>query len=153
MCVQTFEIPGRFLGRNEAERLARSHWSKANEVKREETETAMLYAKQAGLNPVQGPVDVSIVFCEQVKFYRNGRRKELRDVDNVYGAAKPILDGLVKAGILPDDNPEWVRRVLPTVKYVTEDPHITVSIMQYEPNRRVTYTPVPIPETEDEVML
>lgn len=146
--VQTYVIPGRMLGRNEEERLARSHWSKANEVKREETETSMLYAKEAGLKPVEGPVDVSIVFCEEVRFFKNGKRKKPRDVDNIQGAVKPIIDGLVKGGILPDDGPDYVRRVMPSVKYVTEDPHITVSVMEYEPRRRVEYPPVEVPEEE-----
>ena len=148
--AQTFEIPGRFLGRNEAERLARSHWSKASEVKREETETVMLYARKAGIKPVMKPVEVSIVFSEEVKFYKNGKRKKIRDVDNVMGACKPILDGLVKANVLPDDNPDWVRRVIPVVKYVRNGPHITVTIMEYEPFRRVVYPPVNVPESDCE---
>lgn len=146
--AQTFEIPGRFLGRNEAERLARSHWSKASEVKREETDTAMLYAKQAGIKPVTGPVEVSIVFNEEVKFFKNGKLKKPRDVDNIQSAVKPILDGLVKAGIFPDDGPEWVRRVIPVVRYVRDNPHITVTILAYEPFRRVFYQPVNVPEND-----
>ena len=149
--IQSFEIPGGFLGRNESERLARSHWSRANEVKREETETAMLCAMEAGLKPMAGPVDVSVVFCEQVGFYKNGNRKKLHDVDNVQSAVKPILDGLVKAKVIPDDGPDVVRRVIPSVKFVRDDPHITVAVMDYRPFRTVVYPPVVIPESECEV--
>ena len=148
---QTFEIPGRFLGRNEAEKLARTHWSKANDVKREETDAVMLCAKQAGLKPVEGPVDVSVVFCEEVRFFKNGKRKKPRDVDNIHIGEKPILDGLVKAGVIPDDGPDWVKRVIPVVKYVRDNPHITVTVMDYEPFRRVAYPPVDMPESEREV--
>lgn len=146
MSTQKFTIPGRFLGRNESERLARSHWAKANKVKREETETVSLYARQAGIKPVEGPVDVSVVFAEEVRFFKNGNRKPVRDVDNIQSAVKPILDGLVEAGVLPNDSPEWVRRVIPNVKYVKKDPHITVAIMDYEEERHVVYPPVFVPE-------
>lgn len=149
MSTQKFTIPGRFLGRNESERLARSHWAKANKVKREETETASLYARQAGIKPVDGPVDVAVVFAEEVRFFKNGNRKPVRDADNVQSAVKPILDGLVEAGVLPNDSPDWVRRVMPTVKYVRDDPHITVIVMDYEEERHVVYPPVFVPESKE----
>lgn len=108
----------------------------------------MLYAKQAGIRPATGPIEVSIVFNEQVGFFKNGKRKKPRDVDNIQSAVKPILDGLVKAGVMPDDGPDWVRRVIPIVKYVRSDPHITVTILKYEPFRRVFYQPVNVPEMD-----
>ena len=149
MSTQKFTIPGRFLGRNESERLARAHWAKANEVKREETDTTMLYAKQAGIKPVDGPVDVAVLFAEEVRFFKNGKRKPLRDADNIQAAVKSILDGLVKAGVMPDDSPDWVRRVIPTVKYVRDNPHITVIVMDYEEERHVVYPPVFVPESKE----
>lgn len=148
--MRSFMIPGSFIGRNEAERLSRSHWSKANEVKKQETETAMLYAMQSGIGPVEEPVDVFIVFCEQVGFFRNGKRKKPRDADNVHAAEKPILDGLVKAGIISDDGPDCVRRVIPVVLYVAENPHVTVIIDKYEPYRAVTFPPVEPPERREQ---
>lgn len=148
MREQRFRIDGAYIGRNEAEKLARSHWSRASEVKRDETENAMLCAKGAGLKPVDGPVDVMVEFCEQVKFTKRGKRKKPRDCDNVQGAVKPILDGLVSAGVLPDDGPDWVKRVLPVVRYVRDDPHITVAVMPYSPRRTITYLPVNVPESE-----
>jgi len=148
--MQVYRIPGKFLGRNESEKLARSHWAKANEIKRDETEASMLYAKQAGLEPVSGPVDLLVMFREQVEFYKNGRPKKMRDVDNVISALKPILDGLTKAGVLPDDGPKWVRRVIPSVQYAEDDPHITVAITDYLPERTVTFLPVELPGDKEE---
>lgn len=144
---QTFEIPGRFLGRNETEKLARTHYTKAAEAKKDETELAMDYAKKAKLRRVTVPSEVAIIFVEQIRYFKNGKAKKLRDVDNVMGAAKPILDGLVAAGVLPDDGPYWVRRVIPTVKYEPDNPHVTVSVMDYEPYRIVYYQPVNVPES------
>ncbi len=139
-----FVIEGKLLGRNERESLARSHWAKASAEKKRETELVAYLASK--LSPINEPCEVSIIYHEQVSFFKNGKRKKLRDVDNIHDGAKPILDGLVKAGIIPDDSPEWVRRVIPSVQYVTDNPHITVAVMGYEPNRAVHFPPVEIPE-------
>lgn len=142
---QVFTIPGRMLGRNEREELARAHWSKAAREKKRETENAMAYITAAGIKPVDGPVDIAIVFNEHVGLYKSGKRKHVRDVDNITDAQKPILDALVKKKIVVDDGPDYVKRVIPVVKYTTGDPYIKVLIMDYEPRRRVTYAPVEVP--------
>lgn len=150
MSDQSFTIPGRMLGRNEREDLARTHWAKASKAKKRETEEVERCIRAAGIEPAAGPVEVSIVFSERVEFYKNGTRKKPRDVDNVADAQKPILDALVNCGIVPDDGPDYVKRVLPVVKYTKGEPHITVAVLDYEPWRRVTYPPVNVPRTADE---
>jgi hypothetical protein len=37
-----------------------------------------------------------------------------RDPHNYFATVKPIVDGLVDAGVWPDDTPEWVRTVEPS---------------------------------------
>lgn len=150
MKAQKFTIPGMTLGRNEMELLARSHWSKASKEKKLETEYAMACIKSAKVKPVETPCEVTVVFVEQVTFFKNGKRKKLHDVDNRIAGLKPILDALVRCGIIPDDGPEFVRRVIPIVKYTTGKPYIKVAIMPYEPHRRVTFAPVDIPERLDD---
>lgn len=54
------------------------------------------------LKPIHTPCDVVIDFYEKTK---------RRDVDNIQSATKFILDALVKAEILPNDNQRWVRQV------------------------------------------
>ena len=147
---QVFTIQGAFSTRNEGEALARTHWSKAARLKKEETARAVAAAKGAHLSPVDGPVDIGIIFHEQVRFFRNGKRRKLHDVDNWFYGTKPILDGLVEAGILPDDGPDWVRRVLPVVAYTLGEPWVTVTIMDYKESRTVTYPPATIPERRDD---
>lgn len=36
-----------------------------------------------------------------------------RDPHNWFATVKPVVDGLVQAGLWPDDTPEWVRTVEP----------------------------------------
>lgn len=128
------------------EELARSHWSKASREKRRETEFAMECIRAAKVKPVDTPCEVTVMFAEQVTFFKNGRRRKLHDIDNRIAGVKPILDALVRCGIIPDDGPEFVRRVIPIVKYTTGRPYIKVALMPYEPRRRVTFAPVEIPE-------
>ena len=59
-----------------------------------------------------------------------------------------VYDGLVKAGVIHDDGPDWVKRVLPVVRYGREAPHIAVAVLPYTPKRTVTYMPVNVPESD-----
>jgi hypothetical protein len=62
---------------------------------------AYLEARRQGIRPVQPPVDVTLryVFADN----------RARDVDNFAMIGKPILDGLVKAGILEGDDAKRLR--------------------------------------------
>lgn len=43
---------------------------------------------------------------------RDSRR---RDPHNYFATVKPVVDGLVLAGIVPDDTPEWVTTIEPVL--------------------------------------
>lgn len=146
MSAQKFTIPGAFLTRNDGEKLARAHWAKAAKAKKEETERAAAAIKGARLTPVSRPCEVTMIFHEQLRYYKNGRLRKLHDVDNWFYGTKPILDALVNEGILEDDDPFHVRRVIPVVHYTEREPYVTVAIMDYVPRRRITFAPVDIPD-------
>jgi crossover junction endodeoxyribonuclease RusA len=42
-------------------------------------------------------------------------RKGRRDADNLVPNLKALCDGLVDAGIVPDDTPEWMTKLMPTI--------------------------------------
>ena len=42
-------------------------------------------------------------------------RNHRRDPSNYHATQKPLLDGLVDAGVLPDDTPEFVRELMPVI--------------------------------------
>lgn len=83
--------------------LIRMHWAQvAKEKKRWRT---MTYYQARSLRP-QTPyrhVELTVV--------RGSSRGT--DLDNVLAAVKPIIDGLVDAGILADDCPKVVQRIIP----------------------------------------
>jgi hypothetical protein len=58
-------------------------------------------AEYQGIRPVRPPVDVTLRYV-----FADGRA---RDVDNFAVIAKPVIDGLVKAGILEGDDAKRLR--------------------------------------------
>ncbi len=76
-------------------------WRAVARLTAEWRKAGFAYAKQAGL-PALGP---SRVIGE---LHVNARRRVHIDPGNFYLVAKAAVDGLVDAGIWPDDNSEWV---------------------------------------------
>jgi hypothetical protein len=50
-----------------------------------------------------------------------------RDPHNYFATVKPIIDGLVDAGLWPDDTPAWVTTTEPALR-ITSDQTVTVTI-------------------------
>jgi hypothetical protein len=48
------------------------------------------------------------------------------DPDNLVGGVKPLLDGMVKAKIIPDDNPDQIRLYVSQVKGDSNAVRVTV---------------------------
>jgi len=65
-------------------------------------------------------VMVSAVFSHKTK-----RR---RDQDNAMASLKAAYDGIVDAGVVPDDDYEHMNRGTPTFNYDTEFPRVTLTI-------------------------
>lgn len=57
-------------------------------------------------------------------------RKKPGDVDGI--SAKAAIDGLVKAGILPDDSPKWVQSILFTQEKGKEEK----TIIELKPTKK-----------------
>lgn len=55
------------------------------------------------------------------------RDKRRRDPHNYFQTVKPIIDGLVDAKVWPDDTPEWVTTVEPTLS--TESRNVVVRLV------------------------
>lgn len=92
---QEFEVPGRLAGCNDYVRMCRANARAGAKVKRENQDIALWCIRQAGLAPMRGPVDVRFTWIEP---------DMRRDKDNIRFAAKFVLDALVEAGVLENDN-------------------------------------------------
>ena len=95
------EIPLPLMQLNQVVAAAKRHWAGYARLKRRHTETVALLALAAGCQRVRQPVTLAFVW------YLPDRRL---DPDNaVAGGVKVIADGLVAAGVLPDDSQAWIR--------------------------------------------
>ena len=136
--TQTFIIDGELADFNKYVNACRGHYAKGNRFKQEQDDIVVAYIRKGKVKPMDGPIEVGISWIE-------GRRRggKLRDVDGIAAATKFILDAIVKCGIIPDDNPRIVRNVYHYYKFNADNPHIEVTLMEYDPNgRTVHYMPI-----------
>lgn len=105
-----FDAPDKALSMNE-----RLHWAAKAERVAAWRHATNIQARAQLLEPRGlGPslVQVSLRFP-------HARR---RDPHNYVATVKPIIDGLVDAGVWPDDTPEHVRTLEPTLHVVADRP-------------------------------
>lgn len=96
---QTITIPGELPSLNAVLAGAKRHWSGYASLKKAQTNKVAWIAK-GQLTPVDGPVDL---------VFRWTTKNRKVDPDNVSHGAKYLIDGLVAAGILPDDGRKTIR--------------------------------------------
>lgn len=120
--MQKLFIPHRLAGLNELISAINRNRFIGNKLKQEQTQLVALYAKR--LKKLKNPVYLEFVWHEP---------NSKRDPDNLAAGKKFCLDGLVVAGILPNDTQKWVLGftdqwilsdtpgVLITIKEVTDD--------------------------------
>ena len=115
--VQAFTIPGRLPDLNEIIETARNHWSKSAEQKKTYTDIVFWCAKKAHISKMQR-VKVRVTWFEQ---------NAQRDPDNIHAGVKFIMDGLVLAGVIPND----------TQRHVASINHAPIQIDRVEPRIEV----------------
>jgi len=120
---QTITIPGELPNLNAILAGAKRHWSSYASVKKAQTRKIAWIAKNQ-LSPIDGPVD--LVFHWVTKSRRV-------DPDNVSHGSKYILDGLVVAGILPNDGRKTIHSL--THLYPEPDPHAPRVTIELNPIR------------------
>lgn len=86
----------------------RMHWAKKAALTKQVRAASFYAAKSAG-----------VLRCDKVRvtltwFVRTTTR---RDADNVVPTLKALCDGLVDAGIVPDDTPDLMQKVMPVITY------------------------------------
>lgn len=116
---QSFTIPGRFIGLNDYTGACRRNRYIGAKLKREQQDMALAAIRAADLIPMRAKVDISFTWIEP-----NMRR----DHDNVAFAKKFILDALVEAGIIENDDPRHVGRFADDFKVNKSDPRVEVRL-------------------------
>lgn len=102
---------------------ARTHWAvKAKQV-REVRQAAASLTLAAQVPPLQ---HIS------VELHYRPRDKRRRDPLNLVAMLKPIEDGIVDAGIIPDDTPEYLTPVMPMIDMPNKDAAIYFIIKEQD---------------------
>ena len=119
-----FEIPGRLPGLNEiidAAKQGKGRYQPYALMKEEYTTMVAWLAKKL---PKYNRVDITITWYEP---------NNKRDIDNIAGGGtKMILDGLVRAGTIPDDSQKYVNSITHHFKVDRENPRIEVELEEKE---------------------
>ncbi|MDH6277494.1 crossover junction endodeoxyribonuclease RusA [Aurantimicrobium minutum] len=88
----------------------RMHWGQKMTLTRKVRRVA---AKESAHIPALGKCRVQLVWL-----VLDNRR---RDVDNVVPTLKAMCDGLVDAGLVPDDTPEYMMKLMPVIHKVDRE--------------------------------
>jgi crossover junction endodeoxyribonuclease RusA len=100
----TFDYPSPPITANQ-----RHHWRKKAALTCLVRAASSLLAKSAGI-PAMARCEVSLIWFVSTK--------HRRDADNVVPTLKAMCDGLVDAGIVPDDTPLEMVKHMPEVVYM-----------------------------------
>lgn len=107
-----FEIHKRLMGLNEYTRINRKNKYEGNKTKQNEQDYIMWCIKeQLGNLKIDKPVIGHFIWVEENK---------KRDLDNICFAKKFILDALVNAGVLKDDNRKIVTNFTDSFEYASK---------------------------------
>lgn len=118
------EIPMRLPSLNEyidANRISRGKWNKGNQMKQDTQRDITPYLKKLGT--YSNPVKINFYWIEP------DRR---RDLDNVCFAKKFILDAMVQAGIISNDNRKHVTGFTDYFGYDKGNPKVIVEVIEDE---------------------
>lgn len=85
----------------------RTHWAVEARLKKQWRDTVHLMCRSAKIPPC-GHILVALHYAPAMS-----RR---RDPDNLVASLKPACDGIVDAGVIPDDTSEFVTRDMPVIE-------------------------------------
>jgi len=119
-----FEIPGRLPGLNEIVAAAKSHFGAYAKMKYKHTTAIAWLAKKL---PTYKRVDLVITWHEP---------DQRRDPDNIMAGQKFILDGLVAAKVIPNDNQKHIVSIVHRFRVDKQNPRVEVEITEASEHTR-----------------
>jgi Holliday junction resolvase RusA-like endonuclease len=116
-----FDIEGRLPGLNEmidAAKKGKGKYQPYSMMKQTYTDMVAWLAKKL---PKYEQVNITITWYEP---------NEKRDPDNIMAGAKFILDGLVKAGTIPNDTRRYIKSITHIPELDRDNPRVEVEIQE-----------------------
>ena len=122
-----FEILGRLPGFNEIIEAAKQGKGNYQPYARMKEEYTTIVAWLAKKLPAYEKVALIITWYEP---------DLRRDPDNIMGGQKFIMDGLVQAGVIPDDSQKYILGIYHGFKVDRKNPRVEVEIVDVEKNEK-----------------
>lgn len=120
--VLTFRAPTKPLSQNNAKG---KHWARVNQMLDPWKAAAHVTAHNAIVRGEWKATDHRPITVQVAIPFRDVRR---RDAHNYTGTiVKAVVDGLVKAGVVPDDTPDWVTVLDPLLEVVGPLPALAIA--------------------------
>lgn len=116
-----FDIPGRLPGLNEmidAAKKGKGKYQPYAEMKDTYTNMVAWLAKKL---PTYNRINIVITWYEP---------NEKRDPDNVMAGQKFVLDGLVRAGTIPNDTKKYIESITHIPELDRQNPRVEVEIIE-----------------------
>lgn len=123
--MDRIEIPFRLPSLNEyikASKVIKGKWNAGNQMKQDVQDDIMYFINK--LPKYEKPIEIHFHWIEENK---------KRDLDNICYAKKFILDAMVKAGKLKNDNRKYVTGFKDTFEYAKES-KVIIEISEVETN-------------------
>lgn len=111
-----------FLSLNEYINIERANKYKAAMLKKQQTNNCYYFSKLSKIKPFENRVDIKFIWHTP---------DNKKDHDNISFAKKFILDGLVKSGILKNDNPRYVGNFIDEFK-IDKNRNYTYCIIHFK---------------------
>jgi len=111
MSEHTFMIPGELATLNEYTNQNRGNKYSGNKVKKDNTAKCIYHAMNA-LNRFKTKPNKNGLFDLEIQWTTKNNKK---DSDNIFFGVKFILDGMVKAGMIANDNRKHIRNISHTI--------------------------------------
>lgn len=99
----------------------KKHWNKGNDMKQKVQKDIAPYLKKLGV--FNNGIRVNFTWIEP---------NRMRDLDNICFAKKFILDAMVNAGVIPDDNSRYVTGFIDSFGYDKKNPRVIVEVIENE---------------------
>ena len=109
----------------------RSHWrakAAATASVRIAARAGAIGARNRSFVPPPWPLERAAV---TLTYYPRDRRR--RDATNLVATYKACVDGLVDAGVIPDDTPQFLVELMPVIAEPDGDPRMLLTIREVKP--------------------
>lgn len=123
---QELHLDFQFPSLNDYTKALKKYRLVGQQMKTEYTDEVTVMCKHQKLKPYTRPIQLTFVYRE---------RRSNRDPDNIVFAKKFILDGMVNAGVIPNDTQTYIKKFTDEWVVDSKRPGVLVIIEEWKDDR------------------